>query len=339
MFRDRSDELRPVHSGTARLTRRSDRGEGLSPAATLVRSHDRDRFQTALFAPAAHREALFALYAFNYEIARVRESVHEAMLGQIRLQWWREAIDSAYGDGPMRRHEVVEAVTAAIRERNLSRGLFDRLIDTREHDLDDEPPATLAALEDYAEGTSATLIYLALEVLVAAAPPALEAARRIGIAYAFAGLMRAMPVHAQAGRSFIPASLAAGNGDIVLPVNLAVGQVTKPELNVQTRSVHDLIDIAASSVEVPPEHAALGIADTAVAVPSPFRDDLRIQSSPSYPSTAVLVAVRHRGYWFYIPADDGPSKLTFRLLQTLIGMRLVEGTPQTIPTLTIPVSR
>ena len=212
MFRDRSDELRPVHSGTARLTRRSDRGEGLSPAATLVRSHDRDRFQTALFAPAAHREALFALYAFNYEIARVRESVHEAMLGQIRLQWWREAIDSAYGDGPMRRHEVVEAVTAAIRERNLSRGLFDRLIDTREHDLDDEPPATLAALEDYAEGTSATLIYLALEVLGAAAPPALEAARRIGIAYAFAGLMRAMPVHAQAGRSFIPASLAAETG-------------------------------------------------------------------------------------------------------------------------------
>ncbi len=137
----------------------------------------------------------------------------------------------------------------------------------------------------------------------------------------------------------LPASLAGGNGNIVLPVNLAVGRVTKPELNVQTRSVYDLIEIAASSVEVPPEHAALGLADPALAGPSPFRDDLRIQSSPSYPSTAVLVAVRHRGYWFYIPADDGPSKLTFRLLQTLIGMRLVEGTPQTIPTLTIPVSR
>jgi hypothetical protein len=53
----------------------------------------------------------------------------------------------------------------------------------------------------------------------------------------------------------------------------------------------------------------------------------------------VLVAVRHRGYWFYIPADEGPSKLAFRLLQTLIGMRLVEGTPQTIATLTIPASR
>jgi len=135
----------------------------------------------------------------------------------------------------------------------------------------------------------------------------------------------------------LPTSLAAGNGDIVLPVNLAVGRVTKPELNVQTRSVYDLIEIAASAVEVPPEDAALGLAGPALAGPSPFRDNLKIQSSPSYPSTPVLVAVRHRGYWFYIPADDGPSKLTFRLLQTLIGMRLVEGTPQTIPTLTIPV--
>jgi len=195
------------------LTRRSGRSEGLSPAATLVRSHDRDRFQTALFAPAAHREALFALYAFNYEIARVRESVREGMLGQIRLQWWREAIDSAYSGGPVRRHEIVEAITMAIRERNLSRTPFDTLIDARERDLDDEPPATLAALEGYAAGTSATLIHLALEVLGAATPASLEAAQHVGIAYALSGLIRAMPVHALAGRcSFIPATLAAEVG-------------------------------------------------------------------------------------------------------------------------------
>jgi len=194
------------------LIRRSDPGQGLSPAATLVRSLDRDRFQTALFAPAAHREALFALYAFNYEIARVRESVREGMLGQIRLQWWREAIDAAYGGGPVRQHEIVEAITAAIRERSLSRAHFDRLIDTRERDLDDEPLPDMAALEDYAEGSSAALIYLALEVLGTATPAALEAAGHVGIAYALSGLVRAMAVHAQAGRLFIPAELAAEAG-------------------------------------------------------------------------------------------------------------------------------
>ena len=137
----------------------------------------------------------------------------------------------------------------------------------------------------------------------------------------------------------LPASLAQGDRDIVLPVNLAVGRVTKAELNVQTRSVYDLIEIAASSVEVPPEHAALGLADPRLDALSSLRGGLRIQSSPGYPSTDVVVAVRHRGYWFYIPADDGPSKLAFRLLQMLIGMRLVEGTPQTTPALPIPVTR
>lgn len=182
----------------------------MSPIAALVRRHDRARFQTALFAPAAKREALFALYAFNYEIARVRESVREPMLGQIRLQWWREAIDAAYGEAAPRKHEVVEAVTAAVRGGGLSRAHFDRLIDARERDLDPDPPPTLAALEDYAEGSSAPLILLALEVLEAANPAAREAGRHIGIAYALSGILRALPHMAQTGRSWLPADVAMG---------------------------------------------------------------------------------------------------------------------------------
>ena len=50
---------------------------------------------------------MFALYAFNYEIARVREIVREPMLGQIRLQWWREAVSAAFSGMPPRQHEVV----------------------------------------------------------------------------------------------------------------------------------------------------------------------------------------------------------------------------------------
>src|SRR5262249_56162911 len=104
--------------------------------------------------------------------------------------------------------------------------------------------------------------------------------------------------------------------------------VTKPELNVQTRSVYDLIEVAASAVEVPPEHTAQGLAGPGTEMPAAFRGGLRIQSSRSYPSTVILVPVRHRGYWFYIPADDPPTKLAFRLLQTLIGMRPLERRPQ-----------
>ena len=194
--------------GTLRPTGAAKTNRRLSPAAALVRQHDRDRFQTALFAPAVEREALFALYAFNYEIARVRESVREPMLGQIRLQWWREAVDAAYGGGPARRHEVVEPLTAAIRSHRLSREHFERLIDAREQDFDEEPPATLEALERYAEATSVPLVMLALEALNSATPEALEAAPHIGIAYALTGIIRALPFAARTQRTLLPADLS-----------------------------------------------------------------------------------------------------------------------------------
>jgi len=177
-----------------------------------VRRHDRDRFQTALFAPAARREALLALYAFNYEIARVRETVTQPVLGRIRLEWWRESITAAFEGAPIRRHTVVEPLSAAIVEFALTRAHFDRIIDAREADLEDEPPATLDALDSYAEATSARLVHLALEILGARDPAVGEAGHHVGIAYALAGLLRAMPFHARAGRRFIPAEIAARTG-------------------------------------------------------------------------------------------------------------------------------
>ena len=177
---------------------------GLSAAAALVRAHDRDRFQTALFAPASRREALFALYAFNYEIARVRDAVREPMLGHIRLQWWREAVETAFSSGAPRGHQIVLPLTAAIREYGLDRGGFDRLIDSRERDLDDEPPPTLAALEDYAAASSGALAALAAALLGARKPAAQDAAEAVGTGYALAGLLRAAPYRKAAGRPALP---------------------------------------------------------------------------------------------------------------------------------------
>ena len=94
-----------------------------------VRAHDRDRYLVTQFAPAPRRAALYALYAFNLEVAKTAEVVSEELLGQIRLEWWREAIEECY-DGEPRRHEVVEALAGAIREHGLTRGQFKRLIET-----------------------------------------------------------------------------------------------------------------------------------------------------------------------------------------------------------------
>lgn len=183
----------------------------LSACGALVRRHDNDRFLTALFAPGDRREALFALYAFNHEVAKTREVVSETLLGQIRLQWWREAIEQIYA-GTVRPHEVVEPLAAAIARHNLPRAPFDELIDAREADLTGGPPATMQALERYADASSGPLIELALHVLDAADAPARKAARHVGSAWALAGLARAVPFHARAKRRYLPDSAMVESG-------------------------------------------------------------------------------------------------------------------------------
>ena len=63
----------------------------------LVRAADKDRFLATLFAPARYSRALFSLYAFNVEVARIRELAREPMPGEIRLQWWRDVFSAAGG--------------------------------------------------------------------------------------------------------------------------------------------------------------------------------------------------------------------------------------------------
>ncbi len=184
----------------------------LSYCGREVRKYDNDHFLTGLFAPADRREALFALHAFNLEIAKTREVVSEPILGQMRLQFWRDGIEAVYGEGPVPKHAVMEPLAEAARRRGLSRPLLDRLVDAREADLDDAPPADLTCLVNYADVTGAPLVQLALEILDVRDEAAAAAGRHVGIAYALAGILRAVPFLARQRRLLLPADLMARHG-------------------------------------------------------------------------------------------------------------------------------
>ncbi|HSR72756.1 MAG TPA: phytoene/squalene synthase family protein [Kiloniellales bacterium] len=179
----------------------------LSYCAREVRRLDHDRYLAALFAPQERREALFALYAFNQEIARIPELVSESLLGHIRLQWWRDAIEGIYRGAPVR-HAVVEPLAHAIETRSLSRGEFDRLLEIREFDLEQRQPEDLAELESYVEGTTATLARLGLEALDARTPATETAARHGALGFGLTGLLRAVPFHARQRRCYLPRDVA-----------------------------------------------------------------------------------------------------------------------------------
>ena len=184
----------------------------LSHVGVLARAADYDRYLSAVFAPAARREALFALIAFNHEIARIPEAVSEPMLGRIRLQWWREVLDAVYAGEPTRRHEVALPLADAIRDRGLERAPFDALLEAREADLESEGPADLAALERYAAATGGSLTELMVRACGADSGLALEAGRQVGTAWALIGTLRAAPHAAARGRVTLPADLLSKAG-------------------------------------------------------------------------------------------------------------------------------
>ncbi len=189
----------------------------------LVREADKDRFLATLFAPANRRGALFALYAFNLEIARVREVIRETMAGEVRLQWWRDALERP-GAGEAKAHPVAAALLDTIIRFRLPVASLIALTEARGFDLYNDPMPTLAAVEAYMQTTSSTLIELAARILDVNHADIAAAVRDAGIAYAIAGLLRAFPLHAARGQLYVPLEILERYG--AKPEDILAGRPT-----------------------------------------------------------------------------------------------------------------
>jgi len=178
----------------------------------LVRAGDKDRYLSALFAPDHLRPNLLALYAFNIEIARIRETVSEATLGEIRLKWWHDAIEGLYAGEPAG-HPVTEGLAPVITEAGLPKQAFINMIEARQFDLYDDPMPSLGALEGYLGETSSMLIQLAAMIFSRDAAQALaDVSGLAGVAMGITGLLRSLPLARARGQCFIPKDMLERHG-------------------------------------------------------------------------------------------------------------------------------
>jgi phytoene synthase len=170
----------------------------------LVRAADKDRFLAGLFAPSEPRRHLYALYAFASEIARVREAAREVLPGEMRLQWWRDALG---GDarGEVSANPVAAALIDTIRVCALPVEPLVGLIDAHGFDLYDDAMPSLADLETYAERTAGTLFGLGARILAGAEGAA--AVVPAGIAYGVAQCLRTFPRDSSRRQLFVPSDL------------------------------------------------------------------------------------------------------------------------------------
>ena len=199
--------------------------------AQLVRQADRDRFIASLFAPADKRDGLYALYAFNAEIARVREVAHQALAGEIRLQWWSDVI-AGERTGEARANPVAAALLATIERHRLSPARLITMVEAHRFDLYDEPMRDLAQLETYARQTSSALFALAVQILAGAEADAICAPA--GVAYAVTGLLRALPLHIARRQFYLPAAFLDEYGASL--DDLSAGR-SSPSLDVALREL------------------------------------------------------------------------------------------------------
>ena len=161
-----------------------------------VRAHDPDRYLGALLAPADRRLDLMTLYAFDAELARIPLSVKEPLLGEIKLQWWRDALGPLLtdagraGDLALRTgHPLADAIADLARRHRLNPGLLHGLIDAGSFLLSDQPLADEHQMFTHLAKTEGAILALAASVLGVPASPVLDqAAERAGRAI---GLVRA----------------------------------------------------------------------------------------------------------------------------------------------------
>ena len=172
----------------------------------LIRRVDPDRWLTSRFiGDATARADVIALYAYDLELARARRVASTPLMAEIRLTWWREALDEIYADGPTRRHPTVEALGAAVRRRSLPRAPLEAMIDGQIEALE-AAPLDVAAAVAWADAVEGSAAQAAATILDPAGPAA--AARSAGRAWGLALLVRRDPAAREALAQPLRAALA-----------------------------------------------------------------------------------------------------------------------------------
>ncbi|NNK79154.1 MAG: squalene/phytoene synthase family protein [Litoreibacter sp.] len=203
----------------------------LEACAALVETADPDRHAVTVLAPGKAQQVLWPLYAFNVEVSRAPWVTQEPMIAEMRLQWWRDALDEIAEGKPVRTHEVTLPL-AHILDREGALRLGD-LVEARRWDIYAEPFADRAAFDTYIDATYGTLVWTAARLLGADDEGLI---RELAYADGVAAMLRATPELIARGRHPLPDTSAAG-----------VAQLAETALSRRREVLARRVDIAAGA--------------------------------------------------------------------------------------------
>lgn len=172
----------------------------------LVRKHDYENFIATLLLPPGPRQSTIAVRAFNVSVAQVQDQVSQGLIGQMRMKFWSDTLEAIYQDAPPAQLVALQ-LHEAVRQHKLSKRWFQRLISSRENHLSSKSFQSLSNLEDYAEHSASSILYLTLESLNVRTIESDHAASHIGRAQGIVTFLRAIPYNSRRQQVYVPIDL------------------------------------------------------------------------------------------------------------------------------------
>lgn len=200
----------------------------------LVRKYDYENFLCTLLLSDKYKISAFAIRAFNVEISQIRDQISDYKIGEMRLQFWTDALNNTYKGNPPRSPVMLE-LHRILEEHPLSKHYFKRLIDIRLEKIRDYSFRDMSAIEKYAEYSNSSTYYLLLQAHGVNNINADHAASHMGKAHGIINLVRSVPYNASKRINMLPQ-------DILMKYNVSAEAVLQGE---SSKNLQDVIyDVA-----------------------------------------------------------------------------------------------
>ncbi|MFN0220037.1 MAG: phytoene/squalene synthase family protein [Hyphomicrobium sp.] len=176
----------------------------------IARSGEPDRYLAALLAPRDRRDDLIAFAALSADLRRIAGAISEPSLGEIRVQWMREAIAGMI-QGERSGQPLADAVGDVMRRRGIGIALLDDLFDATAHGLHASAPPDDDALALHLDMTEGALFRVSAAALAVEMTDRFNGAiGHAAKAYGLARIGMDLPWLLARGRSPLPQSWLAG---------------------------------------------------------------------------------------------------------------------------------
>lgn len=156
-----------------------------------------------LFLPPPRRAAITAFYAFCREVDDIVDEVHDPMVAQAKLAWWRDQVRRTFA-GATPEHPALVALQPHIGPYGLRAEPLLQVIEGCEMDLHQSRYLDFAALQQYCHRVAGVVGEVAARIFGQTDPQTTAYAHRLGLAFQLTNIIRDVGEDALRGRLYLP---------------------------------------------------------------------------------------------------------------------------------------